>query len=206
MVRVLIKGTPESCLTCPQERTELKVSCLEENLTRAGPHWLLISNFQPPELGEINSHCWQATQSVTLWYTSLDWQRQEGQVRVTCIWIISTSTTFQFSRSVVSDPLRHHGLQHASLPCPSPTPRVYSKLCPSSWWCHPAISSSVDPFSSLLQSFPGSGSFSSSQFFLPDVLSIILTLIPSIWVCSCRDSHELFTLLWPNNTPKPADF
>ena len=76
MVRVLIKGTTESCLTCPQERTELKVSCLEENLTRAGPHWLLISNFQPPELGEINSHCWQATQSVTLWYTSLDWQRQ----------------------------------------------------------------------------------------------------------------------------------
>lgn len=75
-VCALIKGTPESCLTCPQERTELKVSHLEENLTRAGPHWLLISNFQPPELGEINSHCWQATQSMTVWYTSLDWERQ----------------------------------------------------------------------------------------------------------------------------------
>ena len=52
-----------------------------------------------------------------------------------------------------------HGLQHARIPCPSPTPGAYSNSCPSSWWCHPTISSSVIPFSSLLQSFPASGSF-----------------------------------------------
>ena len=54
----------------------------------------------------------------------------------------------------MSDSLWPHELQHARLPCPSPTPRVYSNSCPSSWWCHPTISSSVIPLSSGLQSFP----------------------------------------------------
>ena len=58
-----------------------------------------------------------------------------------------------------------HGLQHARPPCPSPAPRVYSDSCPLSRWCHPAISSSVIPFSSCPQSFPASGSFQMSQFF-----------------------------------------
>ena len=58
-----------------------------------------------------------------------------------------------------------HGLQHARPPCPSPTPRLYSKSCPLSRWCHPSISSSVVPFSSRLQSFPASGSFQMSQLF-----------------------------------------
>ena len=57
-------------------------------------------------------------------------------------------SSVQFSHSVVSDSLRHHESQHARPPCPSPTPRFYSNSCPSSWWCHPAISSSVVPFSS----------------------------------------------------------
>ena len=57
------------------------------------------------------------------------------------------------------------GLQHARLPCPSPTPRAYSNSCPSSQWCHPTMSSSVVPFSSHLQSFLASGSFPVSQFF-----------------------------------------
>ena len=64
-----------------------------------------------------------------------------------------------FSRSVVSDSLQPHGLQHTRFPCPSPTPRAYSNSCPLSRGCHPAISSSVVPFSSCLQSFPASGSF-----------------------------------------------
>ena len=71
----------------------------------------------------------------------------------------------QFSRSVVSDSLQPHGLQHSRPPCPSPTPRVYSNSCPLSQWCHPTTSSSVTPFSSHLQSFPASGSFPMSQFF-----------------------------------------
>ena len=71
----------------------------------------------------------------------------------------------QFRHSVVSDSLRPHGLQHARLPCPSPTTGACSNSCSSSWWCHPAISSSVAPFSSCLQSFPASGSFPMNQFF-----------------------------------------
>ena len=74
-------------------------------------------------------------------------------------------TAIQFSCSVMSDSLRPYGLQHARLPCPSPTLRVYSNSSPLSRWCHPNISSSVDPFSSHLQSFSASGSFPVSQFF-----------------------------------------
>ena len=63
-----------------------------------------------------------------------------------------SSVQFQFSRSVVSNSLQPHKSQHARPPCPSPTPRVHSDSCPLSWWCHPAISSSVVPFSSCPQS------------------------------------------------------
>ena len=73
-----------------------------------------------------------------------------------------------FSRSVMSDSLWPHGLQHAQLPCPSPTPGPCSNSCPWSSWCHPSISSSVIPFSSCLQSSPASGSFQMSQFFTSD--------------------------------------
>ena len=72
----------------------------------------------------------------------------------------------QLSRSVVSDSLTLHGLQHNRPPCPSPTPGVYSNSCPSSQCCHPTISSSVLPFYSHLQSFPASGSFSSNELAL----------------------------------------
>ena len=70
----------------------------------------------------------------------------------------------QFSRSVMSDSLWSHGMQHARPPYPSLTPRVYSNSCPLSRWCHPTISSSVVPFCSCLQSFPASGSAPVSQF------------------------------------------
>ena len=69
-----------------------------------------------------------------------------------------------FSCSVMSDSLQPNGLQHTRLPCPSLSPRVCSNSCPSSWWCHPTISSSVNPFS-CLPSFPASGSFLMSRFF-----------------------------------------
>ena len=74
-------------------------------------------------------------------------------------------SSVQFSRSVVSDSLRPPESQHVRPPCPSPTPRVHSDSCPSSQWCHPAISSSVIPFSSCPQSFPASESFPMSQLF-----------------------------------------
>ena len=71
----------------------------------------------------------------------------------------------QMSRSVVSDSLWPHESQHTRPPCPSPTPRVHSNSHPSSQWCHPAISSSVVPFSSCPQSLPASESFPMSQLF-----------------------------------------
>ena len=78
---------------------------------------------------------------------------------------VSFPLSVQFSRSVLSDSLRPHESQHARPPCPSPTPGVYSNSRPSSLWCHPAISSSVGPFSSCPQSFLASGSFPTSQLF-----------------------------------------
>ena len=77
---------------------------------------------------------------------------------------IQVLLSVQVSGSVVSYSLQPHGLQHARLPCPSLTPRIYSNSCPLSQWCHPVISSSVIPFS-CLQSFPASGSFQMSQLF-----------------------------------------
>ena len=71
----------------------------------------------------------------------------------------------QFSCSVMSDSLWPHGMRHARLPCPSPTPGVYSNSCPLSWWCHLAISSSFVPFTSCPQSLPASGSFPMSPLF-----------------------------------------
>jgi len=76
----------------------------------------------------------------------------------------------QFSRLVMFDSLRPHGLQHGRPSYPSPTPRVYTNSCPLRWWYHPTISSSVVRFSSCLQFFPASGSFQTSQFFAAWVL------------------------------------
>ena len=87
----------------------------------------------------------------------------------------------QFSRSVVSDSLRPDGLQHARPPCPSPTPRAYSNSCPSSQWCHPAISSSVVPFSSCLQSFQHQSLFNESVLCIrwPKDWSFTFSISPS---------------------------
>ena len=87
------------------------------------------------------------------------------------------SCSVQFSRSVMSDFLRPHGLQHAKPPCPSPTPRVYSNSCPMSRWCHPTISSSVVPFSSCLQSLPASGTF--LHIMWPKYWSFSFSISPS---------------------------
>ena len=75
------------------------------------------------------------------------------------------NVSVHFSHSVVSDSLWPQGLQHAKLPCPSPTPRACSNSCPLSQWCHLTISSSLVPFSPHLQSSPASGTFPMSHFF-----------------------------------------
>ena len=90
-------------------------------------------------------------------------------------------SSVQFGLSDVSDSLQPHESQHTQASCPSPTPRVYPNSCASSRWCHPAISSSVVPFFSCLQSLPASGSFPMSQLFMkwPKYWSFSLSISPS---------------------------
>ena len=99
------------------------------------------------------------------------------------LWEVGLSLQFssvQFSCSVVSYSLWPHEPQHASPPCPSPTPGVHPNPCPSCWWCHPTISSSVVPFSSCPQSFPASGSFPMSQLFTSGDQSIGVSASASV--------------------------
>ena len=99
----------------------------------------------------------------------------------------------QFSHSVVSDSLWPHGLQHASPPCPSPTPGVHPNPCPLSRWCHPTISSSVIPFSPFPQSFPVSGSFQMSKLFASGRQSIRVSASTSV---PPMNTQEWFPLGW----------
>ena len=108
--------------------------------------------------------------------------------------LLSALTSFlgpQFSRSVMSDSLWPHGLQHARLPCPSPTPGACSNSCPLSQWCHPTISSSVVPFSSCPQSFPASGPFPMSQFSASSGQIIGVSALASILPMSIQDWFPL---------------
>ena len=111
-------------------------------------------------------------------------------------------SSVQFSCSVVSDSLRPHGLQHARIPCPSPTPRACSNSCPLSWWCHPTISSSVVPFSSCLQSFSASRSFPLSQFFASGGQSIGASASTSVIPVNIQDWFPLGLTGWISSQPK----
>ena len=93
----------------------------------------------------------------------------------------------QFSCSVMSYSLRPHESQHARPPCPPPTPGVYPNSCPSSWWCHPAVSSSVVPFSSCPQFLPASGSFPMSQLFTWGGQSIGVSASESVLPINTQD-------------------
>ena len=99
--------------------------------------------------------------------------------------------SIQFSRSVVSDSLRPHELQHTRPPRPAPTLGVYSNSCSSSQWCHPAISSSVIPFSSCPQSLPASGSFPMSQLFEWGGQSIGVSASASVLPMNTQDGSPL---------------
>ena len=110
----------------------------------------------------IDIHTWSCVKQIArekLLYDTgspvWSWDRQKVYIYI----------SDQISHSVVSDSLRPHESQHAKPPCPTPTPRVHWDSRPSSQWCHPAISSSVVPFSSCPQSLPASGSFQMSQLF-----------------------------------------
>ena len=105
-------------------------------------------------------------------------------------------SSVQFSHSFVSDPLRPHGLQHTRLPCPSPTPGIYSNSCPLRRWCQPTISSSVVSFSSCLQSFPASGSFPMSQLFASHGQRILVSASASVLPMNIQDWFPLGLTGW----------
>ena len=102
----------------------------------------------------------------------------------------------QFSHSVLSNALPPHGLQHARLAGPSPTPRTCSNSCPSSQWSHPAISSSVVPFCPCFQSFPASGSFPMSQLFTSGGQSIGVSASASVLPMNIQDWFPLGWTSW----------
>ena len=104
-------------------------------------------------------------------------------------WLIPNSV--KFSHSVMSDSLQPQGLQHTRLPCPSPAPGACSDSFPLSQWCHPTSSSSVVPFSFCIQSFPASGSFARSQFFLSGGQSIGVSASASVLKMNIKDWSPL---------------
>ena len=105
-------------------------------------------------------------------------------------------SSVQLSRSVISKSLQPHESQHARPICPSPTPGVYLNPCPSSRWCHPAISSSVVPFSSCPQSLPASGLFPMSQFFSWGSQSTGLSASASVLPINTKDWSPLGWTGW----------
>ena len=110
--------------------------------------------------------------------------------------LISYSSIFQISCSVVSDSSRPHEPKHARPPCPSPTPGIYPNSCPLSRWCHLTISSSVIPFSSCLQSFPTSASFQMSQLFTSGGQNIGVSASTSFLPMNTEDQYPLGWTGW----------
>ena len=146
----------------------------------------------------FNQPCHQA--SISSWSVTLLWpilnswpcllsvKKKKDEI---CSWL-----SLQFSCSVMSDAWQPHEPQHTRPPCPSPTARSYSNSSPSSQWCHPTISSSVVPFSSLLQSFPASRSFQMSQLFASGGLSIGVSASTSVLPMNIQDWFPLGWTGW----------
>ena len=131
------------------------------------------------------------------------WEPEKKDLKVSTPCFLHTSqlnlvplSSVPFSRSVMSDSLRPHESQHARPPCPSPTPEVHSNSCPSSQWCHSAISSSVVPFSSCPQSLPASGSFPVSQFFTSGGQRIGVSASASVLPMNSQDGFPLTFMSW----------
>ena len=111
-------------------------------------------------------------------------------------YLASPCYSVQFSHSVMSNSLWPHESQHAMPPCLSPTPGIHSNSCPSHWWCHPAISFSVVPFSSCPQSLPASESFPMSQLFTWGGQSIGVSASTSVLAMNTQDWSPLGWTGW----------
>ena len=142
----------------------MKLNCIEKQCIEKQTHYSADKGPYSQGYGLPSGH---------IWLSELDWKEGRapknwclGTVALRLPWTARRSDKSVFSSvAQLCLTLRLHGLQHARLPCPSPTPGACSNSCPSSRWCHPTISSSVARFSSRLQSLPVSGSFPMSQFF-----------------------------------------
>ena len=169
-------GLNKSSYKIDEFKTDYKrISCLEVSLVQFSKHCCLLNISHLSGTRDLN---WRNNSSLrdlllvvekelqvflNAFYFTLALRRKEILQGSTYCTI--NQRLFLFSRQVVSNSLPPHGPQHAKFPCPSLSPRVCSNSCPSSWWCHSAISSSVAPFSSCPQFFPASGSFPMSQLF-----------------------------------------
>ena len=154
------------------------------------PQTLLLSESPPTPTprASINPGICSEIKSDSDWPGTHPWGYPCGR-----IYSILLLISVQFGRSVESNYLLPHGLQHARLPCPSPTPRAYLNSCPSNWWWHPTVSSSVVPFSSCFPSFPASGSFQMSQLFTSGGQSIGVSASASVLP---TNSQDWFPLGW----------
>ena len=132
--------------------------------------------------------------------TATTWKQPRCPSPDECIkklwWICTVEYSVQFSHSVMSDSLWPYELQHARPPCPSQTPGVHPNSCPSSQWCHPAISFSVVPFFSCPQSLPASGSFPMSQLFTGGSQSIAVSASASVLPMNTQDWSPLGWTGW----------
>ena len=153
----------------------------------------------------MSKNCWQLLNEASSSFTKIQVYSRLKPIRdrdqvcihsIQCHHMAATclriDESVHFSCSAVCDSLWPLGLQHARLPCPSPTPRACSNSCPSSRWCHPTISSSVVPFSSGLQCFPASGSFPVSQFFSLGGQSIGASASASVLSMNIQDWFPLW--------------
>ena len=147
----------------------------------------------------VGESCYYDKTKSKIKYTCWKWV-----AKIQCYWINYEQdnglqekfSSIQFSHSVVSNSLRPYEPQHARPPCPSPTPGVHPNPCPLSRWCHPAISSSVIPFSSCPQSLPASGSFPMSQLFISDGQSIRVSASTSVLPMNTQDWSPLGWTGW----------
>ena len=163
-----------------------KLEVVKQEMARVNVNILGISELKWTGRGEFNSD------DYYIYYCGQESLRRNG-VAITVNKRVSNAVQFS---SIASDSLRSHEPQHARPPCPSPTPRVHPKLCPLSQWCHPAISSSVVPFSSCPQSFPESGSFQMSQLFTSGSQSIGVSASTSVLPRNTQDWSPLGWTGW----------
>ena len=170
-------------LTCqPQWLANMTTICQGSLCAR---HWHpCVGRFSPPG--------YEVHIIIIVTFLFYRWVNRGTEI-LTSIRIISS---VQFSHSVVSDSLQPHESQHARPPCPSPTPGVHSDSCPLSRWCHPAVSSSVTPFSSCPQSLPASGSFPMSQPFAWGGQSIEVSASASVLPMNTQDWSPLGWTGW----------